>query len=87
MVAPRNTPVEDLIRSQFQSESEFTDQCSSNFKLLIAVNFNHCSKESAPSFDVPFGTLMTNLQLFHVVEKNLKHARRILEINYHLYIR
>ena len=34
-----HTPVEDLIRSQFQSEAEFTDQCFSHFKLLIAVDF------------------------------------------------
>ena len=43
-----------------------------HFKLLIAVSFNHCSKESPPSFDLPFGTLMTNLQLFHLVEKILR---------------
>ena len=35
----KNTPVEDLIMSQLQSEEEFTDQCSSNFELCIAVNF------------------------------------------------
>ena len=32
----RNMPVEDLIRSQLQSEEEFTDQRSSHFKLCIA---------------------------------------------------
>ena len=35
----RNMPAEDLIRSQLQSEEEFTDQLSSHFKLCIAVNF------------------------------------------------
>ena len=34
-----NMPVEDLIRSQLQSEEEFTDQRSSHFKLCIAVYF------------------------------------------------
>ena len=37
-------PVEDLIRSQLQSEEEFTDQRSSHFKLCIAVISNHCGK-------------------------------------------
>ena len=32
-------PVEDLVRSQLQSEEEFTDQRSSHFKLCITVNF------------------------------------------------
>ena len=31
MVDRRNMPVEDLIRSQLQSEEEFTDQRSSHF--------------------------------------------------------
>ena len=39
VVDHRNMPVEDLIRSQFQSEEEFTDQRSSHVKLCIAVNF------------------------------------------------
>ena len=30
----RNMPVEDLIKSQFQSEEEFTDQRSSNLSCL-----------------------------------------------------
>ena len=39
VVAPRNKPAEDLIRSQFQSRAEFTDQRSSLFKLLKAESF------------------------------------------------
>ena len=39
VVASRNTPVKDLIRSRLQSEAGVTDQRSSHFKLLIAVNF------------------------------------------------
>ena len=62
-------PIEDLITSQFQSEEEFTDQRSSHFKMCIAVNFNHCRKTSAPSFDVPFGTVITKLKLIHVIER------------------
>ena len=56
MVDHRNTPVEDLIRSQLQSEEKFTDQRSSHFKLCIAVNFKSLWKKPAPSFDLPFGT-------------------------------
>ena len=39
VVDSRNMPVEDLIRSQLQSEEEFTDQRSSHFKLCMVVNF------------------------------------------------
>ena len=70
MVDRRNTPVEDLIRSQLQSEEEFKNQHPSHFKLCIAVNLNHCRKKSAASFDLPFGTVLTKLKLFHVVEKS-----------------
>ena len=84
MVDRRNMPVEDLIRSQLQSEEEFTDQRSSHFKLCIAVNFKSLQKKSAPSFDLPFGTVMSKLKLFHVVEKKMYHARETFEINCHL---
>ena len=33
----QDTPVEDLIRSQFQNEVDFSDQCSSHVKLLVAL--------------------------------------------------
>ena len=69
MVDCRNMPVEDFIRSQFQSEEEFTDQRSSHFKLCIPVNFKSLQKKPVPSFDLPFGTVMTNLKFFHVVER------------------
>ena len=67
-------PVEDLIRSQLQSEEEFTDQCSSHFKQCIAVNFKSLWKKSAPSFDLPFGTVMTKLKLFYMIERKIYHA-------------
>ena len=54
---------------QLQSEEEFTDQRSFNFNLCIAVNFTSLQKKSAPSFDLPFGIVVTKLKLFHVVEK------------------
>ena len=82
MVDRRNMPVEDLIRSQLQSEEELTDQRSSHFKLCIAVNFKSLSNKSSPSIDLPFGTVMTKLKLFHVVEKKY-HARQTFEINCH----
>ena len=69
MVDRRNTAVEDLIRSQLQTKKQFTDQHSSHFKLCMAVNFKLLQKKSAPSFDLAFSTAMTNLKLFHVVEK------------------
>ena len=74
MIDHRNLPVEDLIRSQLQNEEESTDQRSSHFKLCIAVNFKSLQK-SAPSFDLPFGTVMTKLKLFHVNERKMYHAR------------
>ena len=69
MVDRRNMPVEDLIRSQFRCEEDFTDQSSSHFKLCIAVNFKSLKKKSAPSFGLQFGPVMTKLKLFHVVER------------------
>ena len=33
-------------------------------------------KKSAPSFDMPFGTGLTKLKLFHVVEKIMYHSRQ-----------
>ena len=69
MVDRRNTPVEDIIMSQLQSEEEFTDQRSSHFKLFIVVKFKSLRKKFVPSFDLPFDTVMINLKLFHVVEK------------------
>ena len=77
-------PVEDFIRSQLQSEEEFTDQRTYHFKLCIAVNFKSLEKKSTPSFDLPFGTVMTKLKLFHVLEKNMYHARQTFKINCHL---
>ena len=83
MVDRRNMPVEDLIRSQLQSEEEFTDQCFSHFKLCVAVNVKSLQKRSAPSFGLPFGTIMTKLKLFHVVERKMYHARQTFEIDCH----
>ena len=84
MVDRRNMPVENLIRSQLWSEEEFTDQRSSHFKPCIAINFKSLWKKSAPSFDLPFGTVMTKLKLFHVVERKMYHALHLFEINCHL---
>ena len=84
MVDRRNMPVEDLIRLQLKSEEEFTDQRSSHFKLFLAVNFKSLQKKSAPSFDLPFGTVMIELKLFHVAERKMYHARQTFEINCHL---
>ena len=85
VVDRRNMPVEDLIRSQLQSEEEFTDQRSSHFKLCITVNFKSVWKKSSPSFDLPFGTVMTELKLFQVVERKMMyHARQTFEINWHV---
>ena len=83
MVDRKNTPVEDLIRSQLWSEEEFTDQRSSQFKQCVAVNFKSPWKKNLPQADLPFGTVLTNLKLFNVVEK-MYHARQTFEINCHL---
>ena len=77
-------PVEDLIRSQLQGEEEFTDQRSSHFKLCMAVNFKSLWKKSSPSFDLPFDTVITELKLFHVVERKMCHVRQTFKINCHL---
>ena len=76
--------VEDLIRSQLKSEEKFTDQRSSHFKLCIAVNFKSLQKQICPSFDMPFGTVITKLKLVDVVERKMHHARQTFEINCHL---
>ena len=81
MVDPRNTPDDDLIRSQLQSEEEFTDQHSSDFKLFTVVTFQITVEKSAASFDLPFGTVLTKLKPFHVVEKIMYHARQAFEVN------
>ena len=81
MVDRKSMPVEDLIRSQLQSEEEFTDQRSSHFKLRKALYFKLLLKNICPSFDLPFGTIMTRLNLFHVVARKLYHARQTFEIN------
>ena len=36
---------------------------------------------------MPFGTAMTKLKLFHVVEKKMYHAEQTFEISCHLWIR
>ena len=64
MVDCRTMPVEDLITSQLQSEKELTDQRFSHYNLCMVVNFKSLQKKSAPSFDLPFGTVMTKLELF-----------------------
>ena len=84
MVDRRNTPVEDFIRSQLQSEEEFTDQRSSHFKLCKAVNFKSLWKKSSPSVAFPFGKIMTQLKLFHMVERKIYHAGQAFEVNCHL---
>ena len=83
MVDRRNMSVEDLIRSQLKSEAKSAGQRSSHFELCIAVS-NHCRNKSAPSFDMPFGTVITKLKLVHVVERKIHHARQTFEINCHL---
>ena len=84
MVDRRNTPVEDLIRSQLQNEEEVTDQSCPHFKLCIVVNFKSLQKKSAPSFDLLFVTVTNKFKLFHVVENKMYHARQAFEINCHL---
>ena len=84
MVDRRNMHIEDLVRSHLQCEEEFTGQSSSHFKLCIVVNFKLLQKKSAPSFDLPFGTVMIKLKLFHVVKREMYHAQQTFEINCHL---
>ena len=80
MVDRKNINVEDRIRSQLQSEEEFTDQRSS----VYSREFQITVKKSTLSFDLLFGTVMTKLKLFHVVERKMYYARQTFEINCHL---
>ena len=48
VVDRRNTPVEDLIKSQLQGEEEFTDQRSSHFKQCMAVSFISLWEKNLP---------------------------------------
>ena len=45
---------------------------------MYTRKFQITVKKSAPSFDLPFGTVMTKLKLFHVVERKIYHARQTL---------
>ena len=84
MIDRRNMPVEDLIRSQLQSEEEFTDQRSSHFKLCVTVSFKSLEKKSVPRIDILFDTVITKLNLFHLIERKMYYAQQTLEINCHL---
>ena len=86
MVDRRNMPVEDLIRSQLQSEEEFTDQRFS-FQTVYSRKFQITAEKNLPqtlNFDFSFGTIMTKLKIFHVIERKMYHARQTFEINCHL---
>ena len=63
------------------NENLQTNVLLTHFKLCIAVNFKSLQKKSAPNCDLPFGTVMTKLKLFHVVERKLHHARQTFEID------
>ena len=70
MVDLRNIPVEDLIRSQLQSEEKFS-LIQTNVLLISHFFSSHvysgkfeitAEKKSAPNFDLQFGTVMTELK-------------------------
>ena len=77
-------PVEDLIRSQLQSEEELQTNILLISNYYMTVNFKSLQKKAALSFDFPFGTVMTKLKLFHVIERKIYHARQTFEIICHL---
>ena len=68
------------LSGQLQSEEEFTGPRFSHFELCIAVKFKSLSRK-LESFDLPFGTVMTKLKLFLVIERKMYHARQTFEIN------
>ena len=54
------------------------------FQTVYARKFQiTLEKRYAPNFDLLFGTIMTKLKLFHVVERKMYHARQTFEINCH----
>ena len=61
MVDRRHMLVEDLIRSQVQSEEEFTDQRSSHFKLYSGKFQITVEKDLPQAFDLRFCTVTTKL--------------------------
>ena len=87
MVDRRNSSVEDLIGSQLQSDEEFTDQRFSHIKLCMAVNSKSLQEKIFPKLRLAFGTVITKLKLFHMIEKKMYHAGQTFEINCHLRIR
>ena len=53
MVDYRNTPVEDLIRSQLQGEEEFTDQRSSHFSFCaVSAKLEPASSKDNEIFEI-----------------------------------
>ena len=53
-----------------------------SFKTVYSRKFQITAEQNAPSSDLPFGTVLAKLKLFHVVEKNVQCET--FEINYHL---
>ena len=80
-----NMPVEDLINSQLQSEEEFTDQCSSDFKLQYSGKFQiTVEKNLSQGLTCRLPQLRLGLKLFHMVERKMYHSQQTFEISYHL---
>ena len=83
MADHRNMPVEDLIRSQLQSEEEFTDQRSSHFKLCIAKIT--VEKDLPQALTCHLARLRLSSSSFTWLKGKINnHARQTLKINCHL---
>ena len=57
--------------------------------LLISVyscKIQFTVEKSAPSFEFPFGPVLTKLKVFHVVEEKMYHARQTFKVNCHLFV-
>ena len=61
MVDRRNVPVEDLIRSQLQSEEEFTDQCFSRFKPPCIMCVQYCGGAQYRGVFSTMGDIMSSV--------------------------
>ena len=76
--------IEDFIKSQLQSREKNYRPMFFAFQTVYSSKFKITVEKICPSYDLPFGTVITKPKLFHVVERKMYHARQTFEINCHL---
>ena len=76
--------VVNIVRLAASQFSKINRPIFSDFKLYAAVNSGDCREKSVPPFEVRFGTVKGKLMLFDIIEKKVRQARLIIEINCNL---